>query len=463
MMSHKLLMVKMLKHALIAAVFVCAVFFYGAHKSCAFAGQSTDNATDLTGVWNTFDSCFPDTPYTLIIEQHAGSVSLASTAGPDLSCSGTLSGPFLTLNCAGSGAAGEAYVMIGTVDNASSLQLSRQDNATHTCTFTKHTGLDPMVEKMLMVVNLSESIQPLGERTPGQMRRYMARSNALSFLFPAAPVASIKNIYIPGPGGRIPVRVYTPHGAGPFPVVVFYHGGGWVLGRVRQFDHFCRLLASKATALVLSVDYRLAPEHVFPAALDDAYAALEWAADNAGQLGGDPARLAVMGESAGGNMAAVVCRMARDQGGPDVRFQVLLCPVTNVSDMSTGSYSQFATGYMLTKEWMEAFRGYYLPESSDWSDTRVSPLLSQSLAGLPPALIITAGYDVLRDDGEAYARRLSEAGVPVKHYRCGGVIHAFTTALVDYLVQAQQAVSLIARDLNRALGDSGSAATHGYH
>ena len=462
MMSHKLLKVKTLKHALIAAVCVTAFFCHGAQGTRAFAGQSTDNATDLTGVWNTFDSCFPDTPYTMTIEQQANTVTLMSTAGPDLSCSGTLSGPNLTLNCTGSGANGEACVMIGTVDNASSLELSPQDNATHTCTLTKHTGLDSMVEKMLMMVNFSEAIKPLGERTPGQMRRYMARSNSMSFLFPAAPVASIKNIYIPGPGGRIPVRVYTPNGAGPFPVVVFYHGGGWVVGKVRQFDHFCRLLATKASALVLSVDYRLAPEHVFPAAHDDAYAALDWAAGNAGQLGGDPARLAVMGESAGGNMATVVSRMAREQGGPDVRFQVLLCPVTNVSYMSTGSYSQFATGYMLTKEWMEAFRGYYLPETSDWTDTRVSPLLSQSLAGLPPALVITAEYDVLRDDGEAYARRLSEAGVQVKHYRCGGVIHGFTTALVDYLVQAQQAVSLIARDLNRALGDSGSVATRGY-
>ncbi|MCP4717182.1 MAG: alpha/beta hydrolase, partial [Deltaproteobacteria bacterium] len=222
---------------------------------------------------------------------------------------------------------------------------------------------------------------------------------------------------------------------------------GWVVGSAKQFDHFSRLLAQAASALVFAVDYRLAPEHVFPAAHDDAYAALEWIAGNADTFGGDPECLAVVGESAGGNLAAAVSSISRKAGGPEIALQVLLCPIMNVADMNTDSYNRFATGYMLTREWMEAFRGYYLPDSSDWTDPRVSPLLSDSLAGLPPALIITAEFDVLRDEGEAYARRLAEAGVLVKQYRFGGVIHGFTTALVDFLDQAQDSVGLIAEEL----------------
>ena len=181
--------------------------------------------------------------------------------------------------------------------------------------------------------------------------------------------------------------------------------------------------------------------------LDDAYAAVQWVAENAASINGDPMRIAVAGESAGANLAAVVCMLARDQGGPDILFQALLCPVTNAADMNTDSYNEFAKGYFLTKEWMEAFRGYYLPDSNDWADPRVSPLLAESLEGLPSALVITAAYDVLRDEGEAYARRLFEAGVPTKQYRCGGVIHGFTTGMIDFLDQSKDAVSLTAREL----------------
>jgi acetyl esterase len=359
-----------------------------------------------------------------------------------------LNGSNLELNCTDVRSPEAPYVMTGTVLSDTSIALSgTAAGAVQTCALTKHMGLDPLVEQMLGVINLSEAIKPMGRRTPRQMRRYMARMNSAGLFFPAAPVASIKNMKIPGPVGSIPVRLYTPEGKGPFPVIVFYHGGGWVVGNPKMFDHYSRLLAGEARALVFSVDYRLAPEHVFPAALDDAYAAVQWVAENAASINGDPMRIAVAGESAGANLAAVVCILARDQGGPDILFQALLCPVTNVADMNTDSYNEFAEGYFLTREWMEAFRGFYLPDRRDWADQRVSPLLAESLEGLPSALVITAACDVLRDEGEAYARRLFEVGVPTKHYRCGGVIHGFTTGLVDFLDQSKDAVSLTAREL----------------
>jgi acetyl esterase len=354
----------------------------------------------------------------------------------------------LELGCTDARSPEAPFALTGEVLSETSIALSRTEaGSIQTCTLTKHMGLDPLVKQMLGVINFSEAIKPMGQRTPRQMRRYMARMNSTGLFFPAAPVASIKKMSIPGPAGSIPVRLYTPEGKGPFPVIVFYHGGGWVVGDAKMFDHYSRLLADEARALVFSVDYRLAPEHVFPAALDDAYAAVQWVAENAASINGDPMRIAVAGESAGANLAAVVCILARDQGGPDILFQALLCPVTNAADMNTDSYNEFAEGYFLTREWMEAFRGYYLPVSTDWADPRVSPLLAESLAGLPPALVITAAYDVLRDEGEAYARRLFEAGVPTKQYRCGGSIHGFTTGMIDFLDQSKDAVRLTAREL----------------
>jgi len=208
-------------------------------------------------------------------------------------------------------------------------------------------------------------------------------------------------------------------------------------------------ISDGASVMVISVDYRLAPEHVFPAAHEDAYAALEWAAENAGRFGGDPARLAVAGESAGANLAIAVSIRARDSGGPEILHQTLMCPITNVATMNTASYHDYAAGYMLTREWMEAFRSYYLPDCGDWSDPRVSPLLLEDSAELPPALVITGDFDVLRDEGETFARQLFAAGVAVRHYRGGGVIHGFTTALIDYLDQSRNAVSLISAELRQ--------------
>jgi acetyl esterase len=241
-------------------------------------------------------------------------------------------------------------------------------------------------------------------------------------------VARVEDLEIPGPAGAIPARVYVPAVDGTPPVVVYYHGGGWVLGGIDSHDGTCRALANASGAAVVSVDYRLAPEHPFPAAVEDAWAALEWVAANAAVLGGDPSRLAVAGDSAGGNLAAVVAIQARDIGAPALRGQLLVYPVTDAT-MSHPSIEENASGYFLTKADMERFFGHYAPERPD--DWRLSPLAAADLSGLAPALVLTAEYDPLRDEGEAYARRLDDAGVPVELIRKDGLIHGFFGMAAD--------------------------------
>jgi acetyl esterase len=241
-------------------------------------------------------------------------------------------------------------------------------------------------------------------------------------------VARVEDLEIPGPAGAIPARVYVPAADGTPPVVVYYHGGGWVLGGIDSHDGTCRALANASGATVVSVDYRLAPEHPFPAAVDDAWAALEWVAANGTELGADPARLAVAGDSAGGNLAAVVALQARDAGAPALRGQLLVYPVTDAT-MSHPSIEENASGYFLTKADMEWFFGHYAPERPD--DWRLSPLAAADLSGLAPALVLTAEYDPLRDEGEAYARRLDDAGVPVELIRKDGLIHGFFGMVAD--------------------------------
>jgi acetyl esterase len=220
------------------------------------------------------------------------------------------------------------------------------------------------------------------------------------------------------------VRIYTPAGSGPFPVLVFFHGGGWVIGDLDTQDGACRALANGAGCLVVSVGYRLAPEHKFPAAPDDTYAATKWVAANAASINADPARIAVGGDSAGGNLTAVTAQMARQRGGPRLAFQLLIYPVTDGA-CDTASYRDNADGYLLTKEMMLWFWNHYVRNPEERFNSMASPLRAQSLKGLPPALVQTAEFDPLRDEGEAYAARLQEAGVPVKLTRYDGMIHGF--------------------------------------
>ena len=240
----------------------------------------------------------------------------------------------------------------------------------------------------------------------------------------AASVGKVIDRKIPGPGGEIPLRVYVPEGQGPFPMLVYFHGGGWVIGSIETHDPICRTLTNAAGCITVSVDYRLAPEHTFPAAIDDAYAATEWAAANAAELGGTGSAIAVGGDSAGGNLAAVVAQMARDRDGPALAYQVLVYPITDCA-FDTPSYVADPTGYLLSKEVMAWFWDHYVPDEADRTNPLVSPLRAKDLSGLPPALLITAEFDPLRDEGEAYASRMRDAGVAVDTIRYDNMTHGF--------------------------------------
>jgi acetyl esterase len=259
-----------------------------------------------------------------------------------------------------------------------------------------------------------------------EARRILAES-PLDAITPP-DIAAVENRAIPGPDGApdIPVRIYRPRvDAEPLPVIVFFHGGGWTICNLDTHEITCRNLANGADAIVVSVDYRLAPEHRFPAALEDSYAALRWAHDHADELRGDAARIAVAGDSAGGNLAAAVPLVARDRGGPTIAFQLLIYPALERS-FDTASYRENATGYFLTTAQMKWFWDQYVGDDlAAAAHPYASPLLAADLTGLPPAHIVTAEFDPLRDEGEAYGRRLAEAGVPVDVRRYDGMFHGF--------------------------------------
>ena len=262
------------------------------------------------------------------------------------------------------------------------------------------------------------------------------------------PVARLVDRQIPGPAGPLPVRIYTPSGRAPFPVLVYFHGGGWVIGDLDTHDPVCRRLANAAGCVVVSVDYRLAPEHKFPAAVEDAFAAVRWVAANAADLDGDGTRLAVAGDSAGGNLAAVVSLKARDEGEPRILHQLLVYPVINHS-FDTRSYRENAEGYGMSRADMEWYWAHYLPAATDGKDPYASPLQAEDLHGLPPAIVITAEFDVLLDEGEAYAARLREAGVPVIGLSFQGMIHGFI-ANAHVLDQGKKAIEQAGQALREA-------------
>jgi acetyl esterase len=237
-------------------------------------------------------------------------------------------------------------------------------------------------------------------------------------------VAKVENTVFPGPAGEIPVRVYRPEVAGKLPLLVYYHGGGFVICDLDTHDGVCRQLANRARCAVVSVDYRLAPEAKFPAGPEDCYAAARHAADHAAELGVDGRRIAVGGDSAGGNLAVVVALMARCRGGPSLRHQLLVYPVTN-HDFETASYRENAEGYLLTRSMMQWFWGHYLEEPAAGEHPWASPLREPDLSGLPAATVLTAEYDPLRDEGEAFAERLRAAGVPTTLTRYDGMFHGF--------------------------------------
>ena len=310
--------------------------------------------------------------------------------------------------------------------------------------------LDPNLRKFLDEAAAADPPMPaVGQLTPGQARELFGPATAQMAGTPE-PVAKVEDRQIPGPAGSLRVRVYTPQGKAPFPALVYFHGGGWVLCDVDTHDVPCRGLANRAGCVVVSVDYRLAPEHKFPAAPEDCYAATRWVAENATTIGADPARIAVGGDSAGGNLAAVVSLMARDRGGPPLVYQLLVYPVTN-HDYNTLSYRENGEGHFLTTEMMVWFWNHYLNHADDGRHPHASPLRAPDLRGLPPAMVITAEYDPLRDEGQAYAARLREAGVTVKLAHYDSMIHPFFSmgAIVE---QAGQAWDESARALRAAFG-----------
>jgi acetyl esterase/lipase len=267
-------------------------------------------------------------------------------------------------------------------------------------------------------------------------------------------VAAVEDRVIPGPAGEIPVRIYTPSSPAPRPVVAFFHGGGFVICSIDTHDGLARRLANATGAVVVSVEYRLAPECRCPGAADDCYAATKWTHEHASELGGDPARLMVAGDSAGGNLAAVVAQMARERGGPPIRSQVLVYPVIDVA-CDTPSYTENAEGYFLDAAGMHWFWAHYLGPDGDGTHPYASPIRAGDLSGLPPAIVITAEYDPLRDEGEAYAEALQAAGVPVSTRRYDGMIHGFVSMPMLF-PEADDAMTVIVDALQPALSQPAS-------
>jgi acetyl esterase len=301
--------------------------------------------------------------------------------------------------------------------------------------------LDPSAATVLELVRLSNA--PTTDRlSPSEAREGDLRARMV-FNPPAPTLTEIRDLTAPGPSGPIPLRLYRDGADNTVRAgLIYFHGGGWVIGDLETHDVACRQIAQLSGAVVIAVDYRLAPEHKFPAAVDDAIAATAWICAQAASLGIDPQRIAVGGDSAGGNLASVVAIAARDQAGPKLAGQILIYASADMT-AETESHRQFRDGYMLTQAVMQYFRGHYLNSDADRADWRASPNQVARLADLPRALVITAGFDPLRDEGEAYGMRMVAAGVPVIFRRFTGQIHGFLT-MGRLVPQADAAIAEIA-------------------
>lgn len=314
-------------------------------------------------------------------------------------------------------------------------------------------AVDPGAQLVLDMIAKAqaEGAKPMEQMTPAEARdMYEHQRSALT---PEPPeMAAVEDFSVPGPRGGIPVRLYRPAGSDAgdsLPVIVFYHGGGWVIGSLNTHDVVCRGLANHSGCAVLSVDYRMAPEHPFPASGEDCYAVLEWllTAGDARKL--DATRIGVAGDSAGGNLSAVMTLMARDGNGPRISWQGLIYPATDFR----GGYSsreKFGDGYLLTTAAMDYFEGMYLPDRAARTDWRASPILAEDLSGLPTATVVTAGFDPLCDEGRAYADRLRDAGVPVTYKCFEGQIHGFFT-MGRVIPEAEAGIRLMAESAKAAL------------
>ncbi len=315
-------------------------------------------------------------------------------------------------------------------------------------------SLDPQVEALL--AGLAENEAPKLWDMPLADARASYEGMAAVLDMQDVPIGKTEDISIPGPAGDIPARVYTPvaGGGSALPCLVFFHGGGFTIGGLGTHDALCRTFANEASVRVVAVDYRMGPEHRYPAAAEDCYAAAAWVESNSGKLGIDPNAIAVAGDSAGGNLAAVVSLMARAKKGPHIAFQLLIYPTTDMTDAEKwGSRNEFAEGYFLEKETMRWFESQYFGDNdAARSEETASPLCAKDLSGLPPAYVITAGFDPLRDEGKAYADALNAAGTKAEYINYPGMIHGFFN-MQGVLDVARQAVKVASQKLAAALVD----------
>ncbi|WP_413378076.1 alpha/beta hydrolase [Alkalihalobacillus sp. 1P02AB] len=304
--------------------------------------------------------------------------------------------------------------------------------------------LDPMAKKYLALLNQSSAFQPIDPKVAREMFTQAPPAVlSLAVEVEEVPLNKIEDTQIPvGESSKMKLRIYTPLGDGPFPLFLYYHGGGWVVGDIEMVDLSCRMLANQTGCIVISVDYRLAPEHKFPIPLQDSYEALKWVDKNANSINGDAFKIIVGGDSAGGNLANAVSMLSKERKGPKILSQILLYPVTNMTFDST-SYLKYQYGFGLDREKMIWYSEHYIKNESDKTNRFVSPLLADALSNLPPTLIILVENDVLRDDGFMYAERLNKAGVKVRVISERGLIHAYFTNMVIFQERIKNTVTHI--------------------
>jgi acetyl esterase len=282
-------------------------------------------------------------------------------------------------------------------------------------------SLDPQARLFLTAI-AAAGLPPLHELTPELARK---RNIVQAFSIKPIPVSLVKNEQISGSLRSIPVRCYFPEGDGPFPAMIYFHGGGWMVGTLDDFDPVCRYICRNANIAVVAVDYQLAPEGKFPTAIEEGYTVLNWLSENGISWNIDPAKLIVGGDSSGGNIAAVLCLMAKDRNGPMPVFQWLICPATDLLHMDTASYHSFGHGMWVPVDLMNWYIDHYLNDLKEKADPYVSPFLAGDLSGLPPAFVVLAEFDLLHDEGIAYAKKLKQAGVEVSWKCYPGQIHDF--------------------------------------